>query len=149
MKIAIAQINSKIGDFAGNTAKITGYTEQAQRAGCGLVLFPELAVCGYPPMDLLDQKSFVDANENALQTVAHTIPAGIACAVGSVARNTSGQGKELTNSYSVIMDGAVRFTQVKTLLPTYDVFDEARNFEPARRWEPFDLHGIRIGFAIC
>ncbi|MDR2490127.1 MAG: NAD+ synthase [Spirochaetaceae bacterium] len=149
MKIAVAQINSKIGDFAGNMAKITGYTEEAQRAGCELVLFPELAVCGYPPMDLLDQKSFVDANESALQTLSQKIPAGLACAVGSVARNKLGQGKELTNAYSVLMDGAIQFTQVKTLLPTYDVFDEARNFEPARSWEPFVLHGIRIGFAIC
>jgi NAD+ synthase (glutamine-hydrolysing) len=149
MKLAIAQINSTIGGFSQNTQKIIEYTRHAKELGAGLVLFPELAVCGYPPMDLLDQDIFTELNIRAVRTLQKELPAGIACAVGYVNRNASREGKSLVNAYGVIKDGALVFEQIKTLLPTYDVFDEARNFEPARRWQPFEFEDARIGFAIC
>ncbi|MDR0540090.1 MAG: NAD+ synthase [Spirochaetaceae bacterium] len=149
MTCAIAQINSTVGDFSRNTSKIVDYACRAKEAGAALVLFPELAICGYPPMDLLDQDIFTELNIRAVRDLQRRLPQGIACAVGYVNRNTSQQGKSLVNAYGVIKDGALVFEQTKTLLPTYDVFDEARNFEPARCWQPFELEGERIGFAIC
>ena len=156
MKIALAQINSVIGDFAGNAAKIAARVrdlaqgKRAMDAGkIDLVVFPELALCGYPPMDLLDQDAFVAGNLEALRKLQRELPRGIAVAVGYVDRNRSGAGRPLRNVVGLIRDGALVFTQAKTLLPTYDVFDEARYFEPATERRIFDLDGIRIGFAIC
>ncbi|MDR1238486.1 MAG: NAD+ synthase [Treponema sp.] len=149
MRIAIAQINSTIGDFSGNREKILDYTRQAAAQRAELVLFPELAVCGYPPMDLLDQDRFVEMNIRTVHILQRELPPEIAVGLGFVNRNPWAQGKSLVNEYGVILGGALAFEQVKTLLPTYDVFDEARNFEPAREWPVFELKGWRIGFAIC
>jgi len=150
MRIAIAQIDSTIGDFAGNSEKILTYTERAVREHTAdLVLFPELALCGYPPMDLLDQDSFAESNLRALRQLQKRLPPGIAVGVGYVGRNASSDGKSLINAFGVILDGALVFEQSKTLLPTYDVFDEARYFESARERRVFEWRGERIGIAIC
>jgi NAD+ synthase (glutamine-hydrolysing) len=149
MKIAAAQINSVIGDFTTNREKIIAFSRKAREAGADLVLFPEMAVCGYPPMDLLDQDRFVELNIQSLRILQRELPPGIACAVGYVNRNIRQSGKALVNAYGIVLDGELVFEQIKTLLPTYDVFDEARNFEPAESWPVFEWKGERIGFAIC
>jgi NAD+ synthase (glutamine-hydrolysing) len=150
MRISIAQINSTIGDFSGNRKKILEYSRRAaleQKAD--LVLFPELAVCGYPPMDLLDQDRFVELNIRTVHILQQELPRNLAVGVGFVNRNPYSGGKSLVNEYGLILEGRLAFEQIKTLLPTYDVFDEARNFEPAREWPVFEYRGERIGFAIC
>jgi NAD+ synthase (glutamine-hydrolysing) len=149
MRIAIAQINSTIGDFSGNREKILDFTRRAANRGAELVLFPELAVCGYPPMDLLDQDRFVEMNIRAVHMLQRELPPDTAVGLGFVNRNPYSRGKSLVNVYGIILDGRLAFEQVKTLLPTYDVFDEARNFEAAREWSVFEWRGERIGIAIC
>jgi NAD+ synthase (glutamine-hydrolysing) len=149
MNIAIAQINSCIGDFAGNREKIRTWTEKALARNADMALFPELAVCGYPPMDLLDQDCFVEKNIQTIRELQRILPKNIACGVGFVRRSPYSFGKSLVNVYGIILDGKLVFEQVKTLLPTYDVFDEARNFEGAREWKAFEYKGERIGVAIC
>ncbi|MDR1239481.1 MAG: NAD+ synthase [Treponema sp.] len=149
MRIAIAQINSTIGDFSGNRRKILEYTRRAAAEGAELALFPELAVCGYPPMDLLDQDRFVEMNIRTVHILQRELPPDVAVGLGFVNRNPYSRGKSLVNEYGVLLGGALVFEQIKTLLPTYDVFDEARNFEPAREWAAFEYKGERIGFAIC
>jgi NAD+ synthase (glutamine-hydrolysing) len=149
MKISIAQINSTIGDFSGNRQKILDYTKRAADQGAELVLFPELAICGYPPMDLLDQDRFIELNIRTVHILQRELPPDVAVGVGFVNRNSYSRGKNLVNEYGIILGGALAFEQVKTLLPTYDVFDEARNFEAAQKWEIFEWKGERMGFAIC
>jgi NAD+ synthase (glutamine-hydrolysing) len=149
MIIAIAQINSTIGDFTGNRDKIIDFTRMAAEKGADLVLFPELAVCGYPPMDLLDQDCFVEMNIRTVRMLQRGLPSGIAAGLGFVNRNPYSRGKNLVNMYGIIQDGKLAFEQIKTLLPTYDVFDEARNFEAAQKWSFFEWKGERIGVALC
>jgi NAD+ synthase (glutamine-hydrolysing) len=149
MRISIAQINSTIGGFEGNFARIVDFTSRAKKEGAELALFPELAVCGYPPMDLLDQESFVDLNARMLVMLQRELPPDIAAGVGYVGRNPYAGGKALVNAYGIILNGRLVFEQYKTLLPTYDVFDEARNFERARSWSVFEYGGERTGIAIC
>lgn len=154
MRIAIVQMNAVIGDFENNAARVLHHVqallEDAEQRP-DLVVFPELCLCGYPPMDLLDQESFVLGSMAALRQLQRTLPPDIMVAVGYVDRNRTGTGKSLVNAYAVVHDGAIVFTQHKTLLPTYDVFDEARYFEPARERRVFMPAGqkLRIGFAIC
>ena len=151
MIVALAQVDAVVGDFAGNRARIVRLAQEAaaRKPRVSLVVFPELALCGYPPMDLLDQESFVEANLASLRILQRELPRGLATAVGYVDRNRSGSGKPLVNAVAVLRDGAVVFVQDKTLLPTYDVFDEARYFEPARERRVLELEGRRVGFAIC
>lgn len=150
MRIAAAQINSTIGDFDGNVKKIVDFAQKAKKEhGAQLALFPELAVCGYPPMDLLDQDVFIELNIRSIRILQRELPPDIACGVGYANRNPSVQGKSLVNAFGIIYGGALVFEQTKTLLPTYDVFDEARNFEPSSVWRPFDFCGERVGIAIC
>jgi NAD+ synthase (glutamine-hydrolysing) len=153
MRIAIAQINPVIGDFTGNGEKILAFSRRAAEQGAELVLFPELAVCGYPPMDLLDQDRFAELNIGTvhfLQRQLHRqLPGDLAVGLGFVNRSPYSWGKSLVNEYAVLLGGRIVFEQIKTLLPTYDVFDEARNFEPGREWSAFGYRGERIGFAIC
>lgn len=151
MKLALCQIDAVIGDFNGNVDRILAAVERSAAGGSypDLAVFPEMCVCGYPPMDLLDQPSFAERDEAAFRRLQKALPRGVAVAVGHIGRNASGLGRPLTNSLSVILDGAVVFEQAKTLLPTYDVFDEARYFEPARERRVWEYRGRRIGFAIC
>jgi NAD+ synthase (glutamine-hydrolysing) len=149
MRISIAQINSTIGDFPGNGEKILAFCRRAAAQVAELVLFPELAVCGYPPMDLLDQDRFVELNIRTIHVLQRDLPGGLAAGLGFVNRSPYSRGKSLVNEYAILLDGKIVFEQIKTLLPTYDVFDEARNFEPGREWAAFEYRGERVGFAIC
>ncbi len=131
MKIALAQINPTVGDFAGNTKKILEYAVRAEDLGTGLVVFPELAVCGYPPADLLEKTVFIARAEQAVSEIAAwTAGAGrpaILC--GTVMAAVSRVGKQVRNVAVLLDGGKVRFVQQKMLLPFYDVFDEQRYFE--------------------
>jgi NAD+ synthase (glutamine-hydrolysing) len=129
--------------------KILSFVRRAADAAADLVLFPELVVCGYPPMDLLDQDRFVELNIRTVHMLQRELPPGIAVGLGFVNRNTYSRGKNLVNEYGIILDKRLVFEQVKTLLPTYDVFDEARNFEAAQKWNVFEYKDERIGVAIC
>jgi NAD+ synthase (glutamine-hydrolysing) len=149
MKIACGQINPTIGDFQGNFHKVLSFSRRAREAGCTLVVFPEMCLCGYPPMDLLEQDSFIEENLKTFRKVQSDAPHGIGIVAGYVDRNRGRPGKGLLNVASLISDGRVLHTQAKTLLPTYDVFDEARWFEPADRRIAVSFGGERIGIAIC
>ncbi len=149
MKIAIGQINTVIGDFAGNADKILRTAAEAKEDLADLLVFPEMCICGYPPMDLLDYGRFVQENQKALRRLQQQLPSGIAVAVGYVDQTRGTAGKPLQNTVSVIKDGRILHSQAKTLLPTYDVFDEARYFEPASSRAIFSLDGVKFGIAIC
>ena len=150
MKIALAQINPTVGDFHGNTAKIVHYTHQAAAAKADLVVFSELAICGYPPADLLEKPSFVARAGEAMQEVATaTASLSIAIISGFVTPAEKGSGKHVRNSAALVRNGKIEFTQSKMLLPFYDVFDEQRYFAPAERQKPFCLDGERVALTIC
>lgn len=149
VRIALCQINPTIGDFAGNRAKVLALAGRAREERCDLAVYPELCLCGYPPMDLLEQDSFVEANLESLRELQRTAPAGVGLVVGYVDRNRGRAGRRLVNAASIVAGGRVVFTQTKTLLPTYDVFDEARYFEPAPARRVCEFRGERVGIAIC
>ena len=148
MKIAIAQINPKVGDIDGNLELIEGFARRAQAAGADLAVFPELALTGYPPLDLLEKKNFIDANLKALGRLA-ALRLKTALAVGYVDRNPARKGKPLHNAIALIDGGRVAARRFKSLLPTYDIFDEARYFEPAADNRPVRLRGEIIGLTVC
>jgi len=148
VKIALGQINPTVGDFSGNAAKMIEFSRRAQAAGAGLILFPELSVCGYPPRDLVERSSFVVHNrEWAEKIAAETI--GIAVICGLVTPAHADTGKTVMNSAALLRDGKIEFIQSKMLLPTYDVFDEMRNFAPAKSQELFPFCGNRMALTIC
>lgn len=148
MKIALGQINPTVGDFSGNASKIVDFSRRAKTAGAGLILFPELSVCGYPPRDLVERPSFVIRNRESAERIAAET-AGIAVICGLVTPADSETGKSVMNSAALLMDGKIAFVQSKMLLPTYDVFDEARNFAAAKKQELFSLCGNRMALTIC
>jgi NAD+ synthase (glutamine-hydrolysing) len=148
VKIALGQINPTVGDFAGNANKIIDFARRAQAAGAGLILFPELAVCGYPPRDLVERPSFVAKNRETVDQIAAETQ-GIAVICGLVTPAHADTGKSVMNSAALLQDGKLAFLQSKMLLPTYDVFDEQRNFAPAGRQELFDFCGNRMALTIC
>jgi len=148
VKIALGQINPTVGDFAGNSAKIIDYAQRAKTQGAGLVIFPELSVCGYPPRDLVERASFVEHNREATERIA-TETQGIAVICGLVTPAHAETGKSAMNSAALLMDGRVKFVQSKMLLPTYDVFDEMRNFAPARSQVLFPFCGKQMALTIC
>jgi NAD+ synthase/NAD+ synthase (glutamine-hydrolysing) len=148
VKIAIGQINPTVGDFTGNAAKIVATAQQAMAAGAGLALFPELSVCGYPPRDLVEKPAFVTRNEEVVQQIAQAT-SGITVVCGFVSRAHTETGKSVMNSAAVLRDGQVVMVQSKRLLPTYDVFDEYRNFAPADRQRLFSLCGKQLALTIC
>lgn len=148
MKIALAQINPTVGDFEGNLKKILEYTDQATSLGAELIIFSELALCGYPPKDLLLKKEFLEDNQKYLTKLAKSINPNVALVVGFVESNQD-KGKPLFDSVAVIQSGNITHTRQKTLLPTYDVFDEDRYFEPGRTIKPIELLNQRIGLTIC
>ena len=148
MKIALGQINPTVGDFSGNAAKIIDFSRRAQSAGAGMILFPELSVCGYPPRDLVERPSFVARNRETAEKIASRTR-GIAAICGLVTPAHSDAGKAVMNSAALLMDGKIAFTQSKMLLPTYDVFDEMRNFAPAKSQELFPFCGNRMALTIC
>jgi NAD+ synthase/NAD+ synthase (glutamine-hydrolysing) len=148
VKIALGQINPTVGDFSGNASKIIDFSRRAQQAGAGLILFPELSVCGYPPRDLVERSSFVARNRESAEHIAAQTR-GIAVICGLVTPAQSDAGKSVMNSAALLMDGKIAFTQSKMLLPTYDVFDEMRNFAPAKSQELFSFCGNRMALTIC
>lgn len=148
MKIALAQINPRIGDYQRQCRRMITFAEQAKAADCDLVLFPELVVCGYPPRDLLEQPGFLAANQQAMEYLINTIQ-GIGVVAGFVARNREGTGKKLFNAAVLFENGRVLYQVNKQLLPTYDVFDERRYFEPGLAGLPFEYKGHRLGLTIC
>lgn len=148
MKIALGQINPTIGDFSGNAAKIIDFSRRAQAGGAGLILFPELSICGYPPRDLVERPSFVAKNQETAKRIAERT-SGIAVICGLVTPAHAQSGKSAMNSAALLRDGKVGFVQSKVLLPTYDVFDEMRNFAPAAQQDLFDFCGKRMALTIC
>jgi NAD+ synthase (glutamine-hydrolysing) len=152
MKIAIAQINPIIGDLPGNAAKILCAAQQAAAAGARLLLTPELSLCGYPPRDLLLNPSFVEAMGITLQQLVKDLPPNLAVLVGTVEENLQAHnngGKPLFNSMALLDEGKVKQIFHKRLLPTYDVFDERRYFEPGLQANYFTLDDIDVGVTIC
>ncbi len=147
MKLALAQINTTVGDFRGNVAKIRECARRAQQGGAELVIFPELAVCGYPPRDLVERPAFVERNLAELECLARETT-GLQVVCGFVGR-PEGQDGRPTNCAAWLAGGRVAFVQKKMLLPNYDVFDEARHFTPAARQELFPLCGRRVALTIC
>jgi len=153
MIIALAQINPIVGDLAGNGRKIAAFLDRGRAAGADLVVFPELAVSGYPPKDLLLKSGFVEANAAAIQRLAAATASGPAALVGCVTANTGPVGRPIRNSLALLAEGRVAGLFHKSLLPTYDVFDEDRYFEPADRAEVAELSRrgrvLRLGITIC
>lgn len=148
MRIALAQINPVIGDFVHNSGLIKQYAEQARERGCELVVFPELALCGYPPLDLLERPSFLAMHDAAFSDLVKSI-AGIGVLCGIVERHTDGAGKPLHNSAALFADGEIIAMARKRLLPVYDVFDESRYFTPGSRSESVYFKGLGFGITIC
>lgn len=148
MKIALAQINQTVGDFKKNTEKICLSINRAKCKGADLVAFPELAVTGYPPKDFLDIPAFVDENLKALEEIAHST-SGIAAIVGFVDKNKRPYGKLVHNAAAFIQDQKIVSVHHKSLLPTYDVFDECRYFEPAHTISPVKFKNYTLGISIC
>jgi NAD+ synthetase len=148
VKIALAQINTTVGDFDGNGALVLDAAERARARGADLLLLPELTLSGYPPRDLVEDPAFVRGNLAALERLIPRLR-GIAALVGYVEPNPAREGKSLFNAAAVIRDGRVERTVRKRLLPTYDVFDEGRHFEPGGPQEPWPFGGRKLGLTIC
>ena len=147
MKIGFVQVNATVGDLSGNCELIIGAYERLAAAGAELVLTPELAITGYPPQDLVFKSRFVSENLAILEKL-HARVGEAALLVGFVDRN-EGRGKPFRNAAALLERGKLIRKAYKSLLPTYDVFDEDRYFEPARCVEPFEVHGKKIGVTIC
>jgi len=147
MKIALAQLNPTVGDFAGNSAKIVDFAQRAAQRGADLVIFSELCLCGYLPLDLIERPQFIDRNERELACLAKRLP--IPSIVGYAARANSPTGKSAANAAALLGNGKIEFVQHKMLLPTYDVFDESRYFQPAQSQNVFALGGKNLGITIC
>ncbi len=147
MRIALGQINPTVGDLSGNVSLMLDYARRAADSGAGLIVFPELSLNGYPPRDLVEKPSFLARTEAALQDLAVRAPRGIAIITGYVGKAPE-QNKAL-NSAAVLRDGEILLRQNKVLLPTYDVFDEARYFVPGERGQLFDFEGRKVALTIC
>jgi NAD+ synthase (glutamine-hydrolysing) len=148
MKLALAQTNMTVGALEQNARKILDFTANAKARGADLVLFPEMAVTGYPPKDLLEKAGFVDRNLQTVRQIADQVE-GITMVVGFVDPNPERQGKPFFNAAAVIRNRKILHVYHKSLLPTYDVFDEGRYFEPAKEQEPLLLDDHKIGLTIC
>ncbi|MGR3319063.1 MAG: NAD+ synthase [Candidatus Anammoxibacter sp.] len=148
MKIALAQINTTIGAFKGNVGKICAFIDRAKAQNCDLVVFPEMAVTGYPPRDLLDRAGFISDNIAALDIIREQTD-NIAALVGFVDINTDKKGKHLYNAAAFIQDKRIQSKHYKTLLPSYDVFDEHRYFEPAQSVSIVEFRRLKFGITIC
>lgn len=148
MKISLVQHNYTIADFKGNSEKIITSIEKAKADGVSLVVFSELSVCGYPPLDLLEHKYFIKEVDKKVQKIAEACQ-GIAAIIGAPILNTGTKGKNLYNAALYCKDGKIANTFKKALLPTYDVFDEYRYFEPANQFEILEHDGYKIALTIC
>ena len=148
MKVALAQINTTVGDLSGNEAKILAAYQRGIGAGAEIVVMPELTTTGYPPRDLLLKKEFVAQNIAVLNRLA-AATGKTALLVGYVGENKTLPGRSLTNEVALLQNGKIIVTRTKTLLPTYDVFDEDRYFEPALQNFPVDFAGAKLGLTVC
>ncbi len=147
MKIALVQTNPIIGDFAHNSRLIKQGIKQAEQAGCQLIIFPELTLCGYPPQDLLERSAFIEAHNRALEELIAGI--GDTGVILGVIEQRTEAGKPLYNSAVLIQHGKVIHRVNKQLLPTYDVFDERRYFEAGSPSLPFRFQGLSLGISVC
>lgn len=150
MLIALGQINSTVGDLSGNADRMLDFAQRAARKGATVVVFPELSLTGYPPRDLLEKESFLDRSEQQLLHLAkQTAGLGLSVICGTVTRSVSNTGNRLFNSAVVLEGGLTRFRQDKMLLPSYDVFDETRYFQPSDKQLPLTLEGRSAALTIC
>ena len=149
MIIALAQFNPIVGDLPGNAARTIQWMERAASEGADLIVFPELSVVGYSPHDLLDNAAFIDAVEIAVHRIHTNVPEGMGAIIGAPIRNPDPVGKKLLNAALLLEAGQPVQMTAKMLLPTYDVYDEYRYFEPAERQEPLLFKGVRLGVHIC
>jgi NAD+ synthase (glutamine-hydrolysing) len=148
MKIALAQLNYHIGNFESNLKKILEYVDKAKATGADLVVFSELATCGYPPRDFLEFTDFINRCEESIDVIKEASH-GIGILVGSPSRNEKIEGKDLFNAGFFLYNGEVIHKAHKALLPTYDVFDEYRYFEPATNFSCVEFKGVKIALTIC
>ena len=148
LKIGLLQLNSTIGDFAANRQKLVAGYEKACTLGADFVIDPELFLCGYPPRDLLLRDDFITANLAALAETAKSVGAIPLC-VGFVDKTPERPGRALRNAAAILQNAKIVWCTGKSLLPTYDVFDEDRYFEPSKTIAPFALNGKKIGITIC
>ena len=148
MKISLAQLNYQIGNFAGNKELICKAIDRAKTEGSDLIIFSELCITGYPPLDLLDRVDFIEKCSRTVEEIADYCK-GITAIVGSPTFNRGQEGKKLFNSALVISEGKILFTVNKALLPTYDIFDEYRYFEPGKNFSVFTFKGLKIALTIC
>lgn len=148
MKIALAQLNYHIGNFSANRDQIIDHIHKAQDLGAELVIFSELAVCGYYPNDLLERREFIARCIESITEIAANCT-GIAALVGGPSINRSPNGKMLFNSAYFLKEGKIESVHSKTLLPTYDIFDEYRHFEPNREFNLIELNGVKLAVTIC
>ena len=148
MKIALSQLNFRIGNFTYNTTRIIDEIEKAEKDQVDLLVFAELAVCGYPPLDFLDYSHFIDRCIESIHIIAENCK-NLTVIIGAPAFNADPKGKNLFNSAYVLSEGKVQQIVHKTLLPTYDVFDEYRWFESNREFKCVEIKGVRIALSIC
>ena len=148
MKIALGQINPKVGDFTGNAAKIIEFSHRAKVEGAELIIFPELSVCGYPARDMVERAAFVVRNREVIEQIAKATP-DIAVICGFVSPAEADSGKLVKNSAALLSGGKVQFEQSKMLLPNYDIFDEQRNFASAKKQELFTFGRLNLALTIC
>ncbi len=149
MKLALAQINPTVGDLPGNSRKILDFARRARDQGADLVVFPEMGLVGYPPLDLLDRPAFIEAVQRAIERLAQALPPDLGVILGAPVPNGGKVGKRLFNAALLIEGGRIQDAAYKTLLPTYDVFDEYRYFEPAPRRRVVTWRGLRLGLHVC
>ena len=149
MKITLAQLNYYIGDFEGNLKKILNAVRRARDLGSDLVVFSELSICGYPPLDLLEREDFITTCNRYIERISKSIDSKIGVLVGGPEFNKQKEGKLLFNSVFFLLDGKVQQVFRKSLLPTYDIFDEYRYFEPNREFKVLEYKGKRLAITIC
>jgi len=150
MKIALAQTNTTVGDLCGNAQKILSFSQRAAKAQADVVVFPELTLTGYPPRDLLEKQSFLDLVEQQLNRIAaESASLNLSIICGTVTRTGASSGNPIYNTAAVLKGGSVVFRQNKMLLPSYDVFDEKRYFEPAAKQSPLALESSPIALTVC
>lgn len=149
MKIALAQLNYTVGAIETNSRKIVDSARQARKLGADLIVYSEMAVTGYPPKDIVERQDFIAGNLKCLEWIASEAPENIGIICGYIDKNTQSGGKPLYNAAALIHEGRILSRHYKSLLPTYDVFDEARYFQPAGEISAVDFQGMRLGISVC